>query len=115
MTARYIGLSRTDGRTLTDADHISQSLSDILRTPIGSRVMRRDYGSPLGAKLDQPPTPPPHLQIMVACYMAILKWEPRISVTAVTTERQADGKMIVNLTGQHADTGESLSLTLPVR
>jgi len=51
---------------------------------------------------------------MVACYMAILKWEPRISVTAVTTERQADGKMIVNLTGQHADTGESLSLTLPV-
>lgn len=114
MTSRYLGLSRTDGRTLTDADHISQSLGDILRTPIGSRVMRRDYGSLLSAMLDQPQTPVLALQIKVACYMAILKWEPRITLTSITTERQMDGKMIVNLTGQHADTGESLSLTLPV-
>lgn len=58
MTARYIGMSRSTGRTITDAEHISQSVSDILRTPVGSRVMRREYGSLLSAMIDQPQTPP---------------------------------------------------------
>lgn len=43
MTARYIGMSRTDGRSLTDEEHISQSLSDILRTPVGSREIGRAH------------------------------------------------------------------------
>lgn len=114
MTVRYLGMNRNDGRAITDADHISQSLSDVLRTPIGSRVMRRDYGSLLSAMIDQPQTPALELQIMAACYMAVLKWEPRITLTALTTERQFSGQMVVNLTGQHVDTGESLSLTIPV-
>ncbi|RZA92967.1 hypothetical protein EVY19_18935, partial [Escherichia coli] len=29
----------------------------ILRTPVGSRVMRRDYGSLLASMIDQPQTP----------------------------------------------------------
>ena len=45
MTARYLGMNRRDGLTVTDLEHISQSIGDILRTPVGSRVMRRDYGS----------------------------------------------------------------------
>lgn len=114
MTTRYLGMNRNTGRAITDAEHISQSVGDILRTPVGSRVMRRDYGSLLSALIDQPQSPALELQIRVACYMAILKWEPRITLTSITTERQFDGKMIVNLTGQLKDTGESLSLTLPV-
>ncbi|EFG8403939.1 baseplate assembly protein [Escherichia coli] len=114
MTTRYLGMNRNTGRAITDAEHIRQSVGDILRTPVGSRVMRRDYGSLLSAMIDQPQTPALELQIKVACYMAILKWEPRITLTSITTERQFDGKMIVNLTGQLKDTGESLSLTLPV-
>lgn len=114
MTTRYLGMNRNTGRAITDAEHISQSVGDILRTPVGSRVMRRDYGSLLSAMIDQPQSPALELQIRVACYMAILKWEPRITLTTITTERQFDGKMIVNLTGQLKDTGESLSLTLPV-
>lgn len=114
MTTRYLGMNRNTGQAITDAEHISQSVGDILRTPVGSRVMRRDYGSLLSAMIDQPQTPALELQIKVACYMAILKWEPRITLTTITTERQFDGKMIVNLTGQLKDTGESLSLTLPV-
>jgi len=114
MTARYIGMSRTDGRTISDTEHISQSLSDILRTPVGARVMRREYGSLLFDMLDQPQTPALELQIKVAVYMAVLKWEPRISLTSVTTERQYDGKLVVSLTGQLTETGGSLSLTIPV-
>lgn len=114
MTVRYTGMSRNDGRAITDEEHIAQSLSDILRTPVGSRVMRRDYGSLLSEMIDQPQNPALELQIKVACYMAILKWEPRVTLTEVTTERQLNGRMVVNVTGQLADSSESLSLTLPV-
>ncbi len=77
MTARYLGMNRSDGLTVTDLEHISQSIGDILRTPVGSRVMRRDYGSLLASMIDQPQTPALELQIKVACYMAVLKWELR--------------------------------------
>ncbi|ADO47399.1 GPW/gp25 family protein [[Enterobacter] lignolyticus] len=115
MTLRYIGMDRGNGLTIGDTRHISQSVSDILRTPIGSRVMRRNYGSLLSELIDQPQTPALELQIMVACYMAVLQWEPRVTLNTVTTERHFDGRMVVNLEGQFRDTGESLSLTLPVR
>ncbi len=52
MTARYLGMNRSDGLTVTDLEHISQSIGDILRTPVGSRVMRRDYGSLLASMID---------------------------------------------------------------
>ncbi len=114
MTARYLGMNRSDGLTVTDLEHISQSIGDILRTPVGSRVMRRDYGSLLASMIDQPQTPALELQIKVACYMAVLKWEPRVTLSSVTTERSFDGRMTVTLTGQHNDTGQPLSLTIPV-
>lgn len=62
MTARYLGMNRSDGLTVTDLEHISQSIGDILRTPVGSRVMRRDYGSLLASMIDQPQTPALELQ-----------------------------------------------------
>ena len=114
MTIRYIGMSRETGRTLTDGDHIRQSVSDVLRTPVGTRVMRRDYGSMLFSLVDMPQTDALTLQMMSACYMALLKWEPRISISALTVERQFNGQMIVNLIGETKETGESLSLTIPV-
>lgn len=107
------GFLRT-GERISDVDHISQSIGDILRTPVGSRVMRREYGSLLSQMIDQPQTPALELQIMAACYMAILKWEPRVRLTSITTARQFNGQMVVEVTGQITDTGESLSLTIPV-
>lgn len=114
MTDRYIGMNRSTGKAITGAEHIAQSVGDILRTPVGSRVMRRDYGSLLSDMIDQPQNSALELQIKVAIFMALLKWEPRVEVLSVTTERNADGRMIVNLTGQYAGGGDSLSLTIPV-
>lgn len=114
MTDRYIGMNRITGKAITGAEHITQSVGDILRTPVGSRVMRRDYGSLLSEMIDQPQNSALELQIKVAIFMALLKWEPRIELISVTTERNADGRMIVNLTGQYAGGGDSLSLNIPV-
>jgi phage baseplate assembly protein W len=43
--AKYLGMARESGRTIEDMAHIRQSVSDILLTPVGSRVMRSEYGS----------------------------------------------------------------------
>ncbi|EDJ4804012.1 baseplate assembly protein, partial [Salmonella enterica] len=45
MTARYMGMNRNTGLAISDSEHIGQSMRDILLTPVGSRVMRREYGS----------------------------------------------------------------------
>ena len=49
-----IGLAATTGRTITGAAHLAQSIADVLTTPIGSRVMRREYGSLLPDLIDDP-------------------------------------------------------------
>lgn len=112
MTARYQGMNRNTGIGISDTEHISQSMRDILLTPVGSRVMRREYGSLLSALIDMPQNPALRLQIMVACYSAIQKWEPRIRLTAISFETGDTGEMYVDITGMRTDTGASVSTTV---
>ncbi|ELM3658164.1 GPW/gp25 family protein [Edwardsiella piscicida] len=115
MTARYVGMSQASGLSLEDAAHIRQSVRDILITPIGSRIMRREYGSLLSALIDQPQSPALRLQIMAACYMAILRWEPRVHLTAIRFEQSPTGGLFVDITGVSALTGGgAFSLTVPL-
>lgn len=114
MTVRYSGMSRDTGGTLADLDHIRQSVRDILLTPVGSRVMRRSYGSLLSALIDQPQNEALRLQIMSACYMAILQWEPRVRLIGISYESAFDGGMVVEITGSRTDTAQDFSLTVPV-
>lgn len=112
MTERFLGMNRSSGMSITDGEHISQSVRDILITPIGSRVMRRNYGSLLSALIDQPQNEALRLQIMVACYSAVQKWEPRIRLTAISFETGGAGEMYVDITGALADTGAPISTTV---
>lgn len=112
--AKYLGMNRGTGLQITDIDYIRQSVSDILMTPVGTRVMRRTYGSLLSALIDQPQNEALRLQIMSACYMAILQWEPRVQLTAISYETAADGSMVVAIIGNRADSGAGFSLTIPV-
>ncbi|EBT3889572.1 baseplate assembly protein [Salmonella enterica] len=112
MTARYLGMNRNTGIGISDSEHISQSMRDILLTPVGSRVMRPEYGSLLSALIDMPQNPALRLQIMVACYSAIQKWEPRIRLISISFERGDTGEMYVDITGMRTDTGVSVSTTV---
>ena len=115
MTVRYLGMSSHTGLSISEADHIRQSVRDILVTPVGSRVMRREYGSLLSALIDQPQTPALRLQIMAACYSAIQKWEPRVTLSTITFERgEADGALYVDITGTRPTTSQPFSLTIPL-
>ena len=115
MTVRYLGMNSQTGLSVSEAEHIRQSVRDILVTPVGSRVMRREYGSLLSALIDQPQSPALRLQIMAACYSAIQKWEPRISLTTNTYERsETDGGLYVDINGTRSTGGQPFSLTIPL-
>ena len=115
MTVRYLGMNSQTGLSISEVEHIRQSVRDILVTPVGSRVMRREYGSLLSALIDQPQTPALRLQIMAACYSAIRKWEPRVSLTTITFERsETDGGLYVDITGTRSANGQPFSLTIPL-
>ena len=51
------GMDGTTGAKLAGIDHLRQSIRDILTTRIGTRVMRRDYGSDLPGLIDRPMSP----------------------------------------------------------
>lgn len=80
------GMSKADGRRLTGFDHVRQSVWDILTTPVGTRVMRRDYGSRVPELIDKPMTPEVITDIIMAAAEAIYRWEPRFQPTHMAIE-----------------------------
>jgi len=74
------GMDRATGKQLSGDEHLAQSIADILSTPLGSRVMRRDYGSLLPELLDRPLTAATRLLCAQATALAIARWEPRVTV-----------------------------------
>ncbi|MBK4414540.1 GPW/gp25 family protein [Enterobacter hormaechei] len=107
----YIGMSQGNGRAITDTDHLRQSVRDILLTPQGSRIARREYGSLLSELIDQPQNPALRLQVMSAVYVALSRWEPRFTLDSIIINSSFDGSMVVELTGQR-DNGAPVSLSV---
>lgn len=90
------GMSRTTGRLLEPFEHLRQSIYDILTTPIGSRLIRREYGSLLPFLIDEPMNPAIRLKIMSAVATSIIKFEPRVKVAKVALNLNTDS---TNTTG----------------
>ncbi len=107
----YLGMSQSNGKAITDTDHLRQSVRDILLTPQGSRIARREYGSLLSTLIDRPQNPALRLQIMSAVYVALNRWEPRLTLDSITISSNFDGSMVVELTGQR-NNGAPVSLSI---
>lgn len=98
----YIGMNSRTGRTVTDMDHINQSVKDILTTPIGSRIERRDYGSFLFLLLDNPHNAATRLRVIAATVIALNQWEPRIKLDSVDLIADKE-KLSMQITGSRTD------------
>lgn len=80
-------MDKKTGKQITDEfTHIRQSIQDILITPVGSRIQRRDYGSFIFELIDRPLSAELRLQLAVASVLALKKWEPRIEITRFAVE-----------------------------
>lgn len=111
------GMSTATGRSADGADHIRQSIRDILTTRIGSRVMRRDYGSLLPELIDHPANSANLLRLQAASIMAILRWEPRVRITRTAFQIGMGGAATLELEGERRDgqrAGQPYNLTVQV-
>ena len=89
-------LSRHNARELTPINHLRQSVVDILTTPIGSRVGRRDYGSRLFDLIDSPASDTLSIDIAAATSDALRRWEPRLGVRRIIS-RAADASGVFEI------------------
>lgn len=86
LTRRH-SMNRYTGETLKkESDHIKQSIADILLTPVGSRIQRREYGSLIPMLIDRPISHTLLLQLAACAVTAINRWEPRVQITQFKPE-----------------------------
>lgn len=106
------GTDARTGKALDGLAHLRQSIRDILTTPIGSRVMRREYGSRLFDLVDNPLNQETLVEMYAATAEALQAWEPRLRVLRV--QAQADetqsGKVSIDLEAIYTPTGEPVFL-----
>jgi len=105
------GINAENGKRLRGIEHLRQSIRDILTTPIGSRVMRRDYGSRLPALVDNPMTPRLAMDLYSATAEALARWEPRFKLTRVRIARAEVGQVVLDLEGIYLPDGKATVLT----
>lgn len=94
------GMARSTGQGLTLAAHLGQSVADILSTPIGSRVMRRDYGSRLPRLIDAPLNGETQIEVFAAVAEALARWEPRLRLVRVSIDAAAAGALQISMVGE---------------
>lgn len=108
------GLNTLTGCAIADREHLAQSIGDVLSTPLGSRLMRRDYGSLLPLLVDQPDNGATRVRIYAATAGALMRWEPRLRITRLAyTMGQRPGQVVLDLEGAYlAEVGQLQALAL---
>lgn len=105
-----MGMNAETGRDLTGLEHLKQSIADILNTPIGSRIMRRDYGSRLFELIDAPINRGTVVDIVAETAEALMKWEDRLVVSAVDVTGAVVGQIVLGITGKYKLDGKTVQL-----
>jgi phage baseplate assembly protein W len=104
------GINANTGKSFSGLAHLQQSVTDILSTPIGSRVMRREYGSQLFRLIDAPLNRSTVMDLYAATAEALRRWEPRFRLTNVQASQPEPGRVTLDLTGIYLPEGREISL-----
>lgn len=113
-----VGIDRRTGKILTDREHVKQSISVILRTPLrkitrddfevvaSRRRQRRWFGSEVQELIDRPMTTTNIMRIKSAVYVGLELNEPRFKLTDCDViELSETGQIIVAVAGRYIPKG----------
>ena|SRR3989338_11632085 len=105
------GINALSGKEISGIAHLKQSIKDILTTPIGTRVMLRDYGSRLFELIDNPINEDLKTEIFAATAEALQKWEPRFKLQQTSVTEITPGKIVLELKGIFLISGSEIILS----
>jgi uncharacterized protein len=77
------GMDRTTGRWISGWPHTSQSLVDVIGTPLATRTLRRMYGADDDALQDKPQNKAIVTKAVMAVAVPVARWEPRVELRRV--------------------------------
>ena len=104
------GIDARTGRALGGIAHLRQSVRDILLTPVGSRVLLRDYGSRLLELVDRPLSAGLLADIQAEAAGALARWEPRLRLRSVRARATGGARFAIDLEGDYLPGGEPVRL-----
>lgn len=110
------GMNASTGRSTTGLEHLYQSITKILTTPIGSRIARRDFGSELPELVDAPNNGATRVRLYAAAATALMRWEPRLKLSRVQLSTDAtetvDGVQVLDIEGTTTISGDLVSTSV---
>jgi phage baseplate assembly protein W len=104
------GTNAITGKRLGGIGHLRQRVVDILATPIGTRVMNRDYGSRLPRLVDAPINRSTVMDVIAATAEALKRWERELEVRTVKVVAASPGRIELDITGLYLPDGKAVTL-----
>ncbi|HFQ9308815.1 TPA: GPO family capsid scaffolding protein [Escherichia coli] len=108
---KAVELVATEQQNLSTRTEKSLSEQEERLSELETALQEQQYGSLLSALIDQPQNPALRLQVMSAVYVALSRWEPRLTLDSITINSNFDGSMVVELTGRR-NNGVPVSLSV---
>jgi uncharacterized protein len=108
------GIDRNTGRFLSGFDHVAQSVTTIVTTAYGERMLRRCFGSAIPRLLGENLTTATVVQFFSALIAVLevreadtgLPREPRLKITKITPKRvDRTGELRIEITGIYMPRG----------
>ncbi|HDR9024821.1 TPA: GPW/gp25 family protein [Burkholderia vietnamiensis] len=112
-----IGMNASTGRATAGLPHLYQSIAQILTTPLGTRIARRDFGSELPYLVDAPNNGEARVRLYAATATALMQWEPRLRLTRVqlSADDLMEGKTVIDIEGYTTETGSVVSTSVTLK
>ena len=107
-----IGMDRRTGLPISGVEHLRQSIEDILTTPLGSRLMRPEYGSTIRRFVDLPVSEGWKSAVQAEAARALKRWEPRLELTQVQVLSVLDGRITFRLSGIYKGDSQLLEVNV---
>lgn len=108
------GIHAATAAALDESEDIRHSIGVILSTPIGTRVMRRPFGSLLFELVDSPGTPTGALRLVAAAADAIERWERRVVFVSGAVAIAGDGRATLTTKCRVRADGRPLEVPIPL-
>ena len=82
----------------SDLAVLASSVKMLLETQIGERIMEPTYGTDIRSVIFEPNLPGIETLIQEKLVQALTRWEPRVSVSSVSAQRNTDRSVLLDIT-----------------